>query len=65
MKKKLNDSKKQLTVRELKDFIEDLPDDMKVYITSDDDMPIRQLVDLSSEIKYDYYSELYLDTIEC
>lgn len=65
IKKQLNDSKKQLTVKDLKEFIEDLPDDMKVYITSDDDMPVRKLVDLSSEIKYGYYSELYLDTIEC
>lgn len=54
----------QLTVRDLKEFIKNLPDEMKVYITSTDDMPVRKLVDLSNEIRTGYYSELYLGTEE-
>ncbi|BDR82525.1 hypothetical protein [Clostridium tetani] len=54
----------QLTVRDLKEFIKNLPDEMKVYITSTDDMPVRKLVDLSNEIRTGYYSELYLETEE-
>ncbi|WP_315076266.1 hypothetical protein [uncultured Clostridium sp.] len=65
IKKQLNDSKKQLTVKDIREFIEDLPDDMKVFIVSDDDMPIRKLVDITSEVRTGYYSELYLDTVEC
>ncbi|WP_164968937.1 hypothetical protein [Clostridium tetani] len=47
----------QLTVRDLKEFIKNLPDEMKVYITSTDDMPVRKLVDLSNEIRTGYYSD--------
>jgi len=63
--KQLNDSKKQLTVKDLREFIEDLPDNMKVFIISDDDMPVRKLIDITSEERIGYYSELYLDTVEC
>ncbi len=65
IKKMLDDEKKHLTVKDLKEFIAELPDDMKVFIVSDDEMPVRKLVDISSEIKYGYYSELYLNTVEC
>lgn len=53
-----------LTVGELKEFIEDLPDDMKIYIVSNDEMPIRKVIDISSEEQVGYYKELYLDTVE-
>jgi len=65
IKKMIDDEKKHLIVKDLKEFIADLPDDMKVFIISDDEMPVRKLVDISSEIKDGYYSELYLDTVEC
>lgn len=55
--------KETLTVGELKEFIEDLPSNMKIYIVSDDEMPIRKIVDISSEIQVGYYKELYLDTV--
>lgn len=54
--------KKSLTVKELKELIADLPDEMKIYIVSDDEMPIRTIVGVSSEIKKGFYSELYLNT---
>ena len=58
--------KKYLTVGVLKEFINDcnVSDDTKIYITSNDDMPIRGIVDISSEEKVGYYKELYLDTEE-
>ncbi len=56
---------KQLTVKDLKEFIENLSDDMKVYVVSNDEMPVRKVIKISSETKTGYYSELYLDTIEC
>ena len=62
--KKLDGKKEQLVVKDLKEFISELPDNMKIYIVSDDDMPVRKLVDISSETEH-CYSELYLDTIEC
>ena len=65
IKKMIDDEKKHLIVKDLKEFIADLPDDMKVFIISDDEMPVRKLVDISSEKKDGYYSELYLDTVEC
>lgn len=54
-------SKETLTVGELKEFISDLPNDMKVYITSNDDMPLKIVSDISSEIKHGYYKELYIE----
>ncbi|WP_029502513.1 hypothetical protein [Lachnoclostridium phytofermentans] len=57
-------SKDTLTVGELKEFIEDLPSDMMVYITSNDDMPIKAVIDISSEERVGYYKELYLE-VEC
>lgn len=65
IQKDLDSKREWLTVKDLKESIEDLPDDMKVYIVSDDEMPVRKLVDISSEIRTGYYSELYLDTVEC
>ena len=62
--KELDNEKEHLTVKNLKEFISELPDNMKIYIVSDDDMPVRKLVDISSETG-PYYSELYLDTVEC
>lgn len=62
--KSLDDKKETLTVKDLKDFISDLPDDMEIYIVSDDEMPVRRLVDMTSDIGHGYYSELYLDTVE-
>ncbi|APU60214.1 hypothetical protein [Clostridium botulinum] len=56
---------KQLEVKDLKEFIEDLPDNMKVYITSKDDMPVRILTGVEWEERTGYYSELYLETEEC
>lgn len=53
-----------LTVGELKEFIKDLPDSMKIYIVSDDEMPTRKVIDISSEVRVGYYSELYLETTE-
>ena len=50
-----------MTVGELKEFIEDLPDDMIIYITSDDNMPVKKVVDVSSEIRVPYYKELYIE----
>ena len=50
-----------MTVGELKEFIEDLPDDMIIYITSDDNMPVKRVVDISSEIRVPYYKELYIE----
>lgn len=55
-------AKETLTVGELKKFISELPDDMKVYITSNDDSPVRVVIDISSEERVGYYKELYLDT---
>lgn len=50
-----------MTVGELKEFIKDLPDDMIIYITSDDNMPVKKVVDISSEIRVPYYKELYIE----
>lgn len=57
---------KYLTVGELKEFLNDcdVNDDTKIYITSNDDMPIRGIVDISTEKRVGYYNELYLDTEE-
>lgn len=57
---------KYLTVGELKEFLNDydVSDDTKIYITSNDDMPIRGIVDISTEKRVGYYNELYLDTEE-
>lgn len=57
-------NKETLTVGELKEFIKDLPDSMDIYITSDDEMPIRKIIDISSDERIGYYKELYLETIE-
>lgn len=64
IEKALSNEKETLTVKDLREFIDNLPDNMKVYIVSNDEMPVRKLVDISSEIGAGY-SELYLDTIEC
>jgi len=50
-----------MTVGELKEFIVDLPNDMIIYITSDDNMPVKRVVDISSEIRVPYYKELYIE----
>ena len=50
-----------MTVGELKEFIKDLPNDMIVYITSNDDMPVKKVSDISSEIRIPYYKELYIE----
>lgn len=62
--KKLDEKKETLTVKDLKEFIADLPNDMKIFIVSDDEMPVRRLIDISAETKSGCYSELYLDTVE-
>ena len=38
-----------------------LPDDMKIYITSNDDMPLKIVSDISSEERVGYYKELYIE----
>ena len=55
----------QLTVKELKEEIKDLPDNMKIYVVSDDDIPVRLVTGVEWETKIGYYSELYLNTVEC
>jgi hypothetical protein len=57
-------NREQLKVKDLKKYIAELPDDMDIWICSDDEVPIRRLIGLSHEIKEDCYSELYLDTKE-
>ena len=59
--------KKYLTVGDLREFLKNsnVSDDAKVYITSNDDIPIRCIVDITHEEKTGYYNELYLDTVEC
>lgn len=64
IKKDLDNKKPHLTVKDLKEFIADLPDNMKVYIVSDNEMPVRKLVDIESDERTGYYSELYLNTVE-
>ena len=54
-------NKETMTVGELKEFIKDLPDGMKIYITSNDEQPVKSIVDISSEIRICYYSELYIE----
>lgn len=54
-------NKETMTVGELKEFIKDLPDSMKIYITSNDEQPVKGVVDISSEIRIGYYSELYIE----
>ena len=53
--------KEALTVGELKEFINDLPEDMKVYVTSNDDMPVKKVIDIQSEERVGYYKELYIE----
>lgn len=53
--------KKTMTVGELKEFINNLPDDMEIYITSNDDMPLKIVSDISSEERVGYYKELYIE----
>ena len=60
----MEERKETMTVGELKEFINELPNDMKIYIVSDDETPTRKIIDISSEIRVGYYSELYLDTVE-
>lgn len=54
--------KETMTVGELREFIADLPADMEIYIVSDDEMPVRRVIDVSSEINVGYYKELYINT---
>jgi len=60
----IHESKKTLTVGEIKEFITDLDNEMKIYIISDDEMPVRKVIDISSEEQVGYYKELYLNTVE-
>ena len=60
----MEERKETMTVGELKEFIGDLPDDMKIYIISDDETAARKVIDISSETRVGYYSELYLNTVE-
>ncbi|WP_195618636.1 hypothetical protein [Clostridium paraputrificum] len=53
-----------LKVKDLKEFIKDLDDEMDIYIVGNDEMPIRGIIDISSETRVGYYKELYLDTVE-
>lgn len=53
-----------LKVKDLKEFIKDLDDEMDIYIVSNDEIPIRGIIDISSETRVGYYKELYLDTVE-
>lgn len=53
-----------LKAKDLKEFIKDLDDEMDIYIVSNDEMPIRGIIDISSETRVGYYKELYLDTVE-
>ena len=57
---------KFLTVGDLREFLNDcnISDDAKVYIVSDDEMPVRKVIDISSEEQVGYYKELYLNTVE-
>lgn len=57
---------KYLAVGDLREFLNDcnISDDTKIYITSNDDMPVRSVVNISSEERVGYYKELYLDTVE-
>lgn len=64
IKKKFNSTGKHLTVKDLKNFIADLPDHMKIFIVSDDEMPVRKLIGISSEERAACYCELYLDTVD-
>jgi len=57
-------NKETLTVGELKEFIADLDNNMKIYIISDDETPVRKIIDISSEEQVGYYKELYLNTAE-
>ncbi len=50
-----------MTVGELKEFIMYLPNDMKIYITSNDDMPVKQVVNISSATRVPFYKELYIE----
>ena len=58
-------SKETMPVGELKEFISDLPDDMEIYITSNDDMPLKIVSDISSEERVGYYKELYIEVENC
>lgn len=58
-------AKEIMTVGELKEFINDLPNDMKIFITSDDDMPLKIISNLSAEEKVGYYKELYIEVEDC
>lgn len=59
-------NKKYLTVGDLREFLRDsnVSDDAEIYIISDDEIPIRRIIDISSEERVGYYNELYLDTVE-
>lgn len=58
-------SKETMTVGELKEFIKDLPDDMEIYITSKDEMPLKVVSDISPEERVGYYKELYIEVENC
>lgn len=58
-------AKEIMTVGELKEFISDLPNDMKIYITSNDDMPLKIISNLSAEERVGYYKELYIEVEDC
>jgi hypothetical protein len=57
---------KYLTVGDLREFLDNdnISDDTKIYITSSDDMPIRNIINIEHDEKVGYYNELYLDTVE-
>ena len=53
--------KEIMCVGELKEFISDLPDDMKIYITSNDTMPLKVISNLSADERVGKYKELYIE----
>ena len=50
-----------MTLRDLKDIIKDLPDDLEIFITSRDDMPLKIIDGIDYEINPGHYRELYIN----
>lgn len=50
-----------MTLGELKAVIKDLPEDLEIYITSDDDMPLKIIENIDYKINPGHYRELYIN----
>lgn len=50
-----------MTLGELKTAIKNLPDDLEIYITSQDDMPLKIIEGIDYEINPGHYRELYIN----